>query len=92
MSDHTFTMAFALYRQIMIHATGHLAKVLAVGVAASVVFGAASVGYGIKERLCRDEYPDNGTRFSAPARKKETRALLLAASRLSTNSVASADV
>ncbi len=35
--------------------SGHPAKVLAVGVAASVVFVAASIGYGIKERLCRDE-------------------------------------
>ncbi len=55
MSDHTFTLAFELYKSIMCHATGHPAKVLAVGIAASAVFVAASIGYGIKERLCRDE-------------------------------------
>lgn len=55
MSDHTFTLAFELYKQIMVHATGHPAKIMAVGMAASVVFVAASIGYGIKERLCREE-------------------------------------
>jgi len=55
MSDHTFTLAFELYKQIMVHATGHPAKILAVGVTASVVFVAASIGYGIKERFCQDE-------------------------------------
>lgn len=55
MSDHTFTLAFELYKQIMVHATGHPAKIMAVGMAASVVFVAASIGYGIKEKLCRDE-------------------------------------
>ena len=55
MSDHTFTLAFELYKQIMVHATGHPAKILAVGAAASLVFVAACIGYGIKEKLCQDE-------------------------------------
>lgn len=45
---------------------GHTAMASAVGAAVSVVFVVASIGYGIKERLCRDESPDRATTFSAP--------------------------
>lgn len=54
-SPGTFSLAFTLYRSIMIHATGNPAQILAVSVAAGVVFVAACVGCGAKERLCRDE-------------------------------------
>lgn len=45
-----FSLAVSLYRSIMIHAIGNPAQVLAVSVAAGVVFVAACVGCCIKTR------------------------------------------
>ncbi len=54
--EDTFSFAFELAKQVMVHATGHPAKVMAVGVAASVVFVAACIGCGIKQAMPgRDE-------------------------------------
>jgi len=51
----TFSIAFDLYRQVMVHATGNSAKVLAVSIAASVVFVAACVGCGMRKVLSNEE-------------------------------------
>lgn len=51
----TFSLAFTLYRSIMIHATGNPAQILAVSVAAGVVFVAACVGCGVKSALSEKE-------------------------------------
>ncbi len=54
--EDTFSFAFELAKQVMVHATGHPAKVMAVGVAASVLFVAACIGCGIKQAMSgRDE-------------------------------------
>jgi len=49
--DDTFSFAFEIARQVMVHATGHPAKVMAAGVAAAVVFVAACIGCGIKQAM-----------------------------------------
>lgn len=54
--EDTFTLAFDLYQRVMVHATGHPAKCLAVSVAASIVFVAACIGYGLSQaRFGSDE-------------------------------------
>ena len=51
----TFTCAFDLYERIMVHATGNPAKVIAVSLAAGVVFVAAALAVGVRAGLLGQE-------------------------------------
>lgn len=47
----TFTFAYNAFEKIIVHAEGNPAKILAYGVAASVVFVASYVGHGIWQAI-----------------------------------------
>jgi hypothetical protein len=51
----TFTFAYNAFEKVLLRAEGDPAKILAYGLAASVVFVASFVGHGIWQAIGQDE-------------------------------------